>query len=531
MKRYELIVIGAGPAGLSAAVEAARSGMRVIVFDENARPGGQLFKQIHKFFGSKEHMAKIRGFRIGEMLLKDAEEAGVTVCLNATVIGIFPEMKVTVKFSDHIEHFSGDNIVVSTGAAENMVVFDGWTKPGVIGAGAAQTLMNLYGVQPGQRVLMVGSGNVGLVVGYQLLQAGCRLVAIIDAAPRIGGYGVHASKLARLGVPFYMSHTIIKAEGSDCVTGAVVAEVDDRFQPVPGTEMRFDVDTVCLAVGLSPMSQVLRLSGCEILDTPGGLVPKTDEYGQTSIPGIFAAGDVAGIEEASSAMIGGRIAGIAAAHRGGYISESDFKARAEVLESSLEQLRQGMFSKENKGRSDLKETDEGYLLSQSLLHKGYIEEPELDSFPVAASKMAGIHPVIECTQNIPCNPCQDACRTGCIVVGRNITNIPMVQHEKECTGCGLCVVSCSGQAIFLVNDKYDDKRASVTMAYEFLPYPQIGQIGTALDRAGKPVCAAEVVSLRINNTTDQTALLTIAVPKEFSKRARAFQLEGGQFNG
>ena len=270
MKRYELIVIGAGPAGLSAAIEAAKTGMNVIVFDENSRPGGQLFKQIHKFFGSKEHMAKIRGVKIGLMLLEEAEEAGVKVRLNATVMGIFPEKKITVKFNDHIEQYSADNIIVATGAAENMIMFDGWTKPGVIGAGAAQTMMNLYGVKPGKRILMVGSGNVGLVVGYQLLQAGCELVAIIDAASRVGGYGVHASKVTRQGVPFYMSHTVLKAEGKDCVSGAVIAEVDSSFKPIPGTEKHFEVDTICLAVGLSPMSQVLRMSGCDILDTPGG---------------------------------------------------------------------------------------------------------------------------------------------------------------------------------------------------------------------------------------------------------------------
>jgi NADPH-dependent 2,4-dienoyl-CoA reductase/sulfur reductase-like enzyme/Fe-S-cluster-containing hydrogenase component 2 len=527
MKRFELIVIGAGPAGLSAAVEAAKAGMCVGVFDENARPGGQLFKQIHKFFGSKEHMAKIRGFRIGELLLKEAEEAGVNVYLNATVMGIFPEKTISVKFEDHIEHFRGDHIVVATGAAENMVLFDGWTKPGLIGAGAAQTLMNLYGVQPGKRVLMVGSGNVGLVVGYQLLQAGCELAAVIDAAPRVGGYGVHAAKLARQGVPFYMSHTILKAEGEACVSGAMIAEVDSSFRPVPGTEKHIDADTICLAVGLSPMSQVLRMSACEILDTPGGLVPKVNEYGETTVPGIYAAGDVAGIEEASSAMLSGRITGAAAAYRGGYLSEEEFTARVTGLKASLQQLRQGMFSKENRGRADLAWTDEGYRLSESLLKYGFVDEAELERFPAAVYKTSGVHPVIECTQNIPCNPCQDACRTGCIVVGGTITNIPALDEGKTCTGCGLCVASCSGQAIFLVDDHYDNNRAAVTMPYEFLPYPKKGQYGTALDRAGQPLCRAEVVALRTNNATDQTALLTIAVPKEYTNKARAFKLEGG----
>ncbi|MGE4549062.1 MAG: FAD-dependent oxidoreductase, partial [Intestinibacillus sp.] len=385
-----------------------------------------------------------------------------------------------------------------------------------------------HGVQPGQRVLMVGSGNVGLVVSYQLMQAGCEVAALIDAAPRVGGYGVHAAKVARYGVPFYMRHTIVRAEGRGQVEGAVIAEVDDRFQPVPGTEKRLEIDTICLAVGLSPMSQVLRMSGCEIEDTPGGLVPRTDAYGETTIPGLFAAGDVAGIEEASSAMIGGRIAGLAAARRAGYLDEEAFKTQAETARASLGQLRQGMFARENRGRTDLTETEEGYALSQTLLQKGYVEEAELAAFPSAGSKRGGVHPVIECTQNIPCNPCQDACKFGCIRVGEQITGIPALDAEKKCTGCGLCVASCSGQAIFLVDENFDDARASVTMAYEFLPAPEKGQVGTALDRAGRPVCDAEVVSFRTSAATDGTALLTIAVPREFVRSARAFTLNGGE---
>ncbi len=524
MERYELIVIGAGPAGLSAAIEAAKCGMHVAVFDENARPGGQLFKQIHKFFGSKEHKAKIRGFRIGEELLQEAKKAGVKVTLNATVLGIFPQKEITVRIGEAVQHYKGDAIVVATGASENMVLFDGWTKPGVIGAGAAQTMMNLHGLRPGNRVLMVGSGNVGLVVSYQLLQAGCEVVGILDAAPRVGGYGVHAAKVARQSVPFYLSHTIVQAEGGDCVTGATIAQVDAAFQPIAGTEKHFDIDTICLAVGLSPMSQVLRMTGCDILDTPGGLVPKTNAYGETTLPGIFAAGDVAGIEEASSAMIGGRIAGIAAAHRAGYLAQDAFAQAVEACRSSLSQLREGMFAKENRGRTDLTATDEGYPISQSLLQHGYMTQEELAAFPSFQCTAKGVHPVIECTQNIPCNPCQDACKFGCIQVGDKITKLPVIDEAHPCSGCGMCVASCSGQAIFLVNDEFDEQRASITMAYEFLPYPEVGTQGMALDRSGQEVCAAEVISLRSAPATDGTALLTIAVPKAYAAQARAFRL-------
>lgn len=520
MQRYELIVIGAGPAGLSAAIEAAQHGMRVVVFDENARPGGQLFKQIHKFFGSKEHKAKIRGYVIGQQLLQRAEELGVHVELNATVIGMFREKEVCVMQNGQIVHYKGDNIVVATGAAENMVTFRGWDLPGVIGAGAAQTMMNLHGVMPGKKILMVGSGNVGLVVGFQLIQAGCELVAIIDAAPRVGGYGVHAAKVARTGVPFYMSHTIVKAEGEDHVTGATIAQVDSKWQFIPGTEKHLDVDTICIAVGLSPMSQLARMGGCEMVDDPkrGGLVPVVDQYGATSIPGIYCAGDVSGIEEASSAMIEGRIAGLAAAANSGYMTQEELERAFEQQHSSLDQLRQGMFAPKNKGRTDMTQTDEGYALSANLLAHGYVADEEITAFPSANLAGEQIHPVIECTQNIPCNPCQDACPVGCIKVGSNITSLPVLNPETQCIGCGMCVASCPGQAIFLLKEEGD--QAEITLPYEFLPLPQKGDKGTALSRSGQPLCPAEVVAVKAVKAMDHTNLITMRVPKAFAAAAR-----------
>jgi len=525
MKRYELLVVGAGPAGLSAAIEAARLGMKVAVFDENSRPGGQLFKQIHKFFGSKEHKAKIRGYRIGAELLSEAERLGVEVHLNAVVTGIFEFMEINVMENGELCHYKGNAVLVAAGARENMIPFEGWTLPGVIGAGAAQTMMNLHGVRPGQRVLMVGSGNVGLVVSYQLLQAGIQVAAIIDAAPQVGGYGVHASKVARTGVPFLLSHTIIKAEGTERVTGAVIAKVDEKFRPIAGTEQHFDVDTICMAVGLSPMSQLLAMAGCR-MEERRGTVPVLNEYGETSVAGIFAAGDVAGIEEASSAMLTGRIAGTAIARKLGYLDEETFSGEYQALKEALSRLHEGMFSPENRGRRDLTETDEGIPLSQSLLKNGYIEKEELTRFP-GVVKQKGIHPVIECTQNIPCNPCQDACKFGCIAVGSRITKLPEVAKDSRCTGCGMCVASCSGQAIFLVNEDYDETGASVTLPYEFFPYPKAGERGLALGRDGRPVCEAEVISVKSSPVMDQTALLTIRVPKEMAMTARFYRAKEG----
>ncbi len=522
MKRVGLIVVGAGPAGLSAAIEAAKRGVDTVVFDENARPGGQLFKQIHKFFGSKEHRAKIRGFRIGQQLLKEADEAGVKVVLDATVIGLYLDKEVVVRIGDGIEHYKADSVIIACGAAENMVPFPGWTLPGVIGAGAAQTMMNLHGVRPGSKVLMLGSGNVGLVVSFQLLQAGCEVVALADAAPRIGGYGVHASKLARTGIPFYLPYTIKEAEGTDHVTGVTIAKLDEHFQFVPGTEKHFDVDTICIAVGLSPMSQLMKMAGCEMEDNPkrGGQVPIIDEHGQTSIPGIFAAGDVSGIEEASSAMIEGRQAGIYAAEYLGYVDEQEFDTEEAALDSALDGLRQGMFAPGNKGKK-IDKTEEGIPVSENLLAKGFVADDEISRFPGFVHK-AGVHPVIECTQNIPCNPCQDACNKGCIKVGEHITTLPAVEEDSKCVNCGMCVANCPGQAIFLV-DEDKDGAAEITLPYEFLPLPETGAKGVALGRDGRELCPAEVVRVRSVKAWDKTNLLTIRVPKEYADTARFYK--------
>ena len=291
----------------------------------------------------------------------------------------------------------------------------------------------------------------------------------------------------------------------------------------PGTEKHFDVDIVCLAVGLSPMSQLLKSAGCEMIEDPkkGGVVPKCDEYGETSIPGIFVAGDVSGIEEASSAMIEGRIAGYAAAEHLGFLDSEEKKKRSEASEKALESLRQGMFAPKNRGKL-IEKTEEGIPVSMNLLKKGFVSDDEIGQYP-GVTHAVGIHPVMECTQNIPCNPCQDACPKGCISIGENITSLPVVVPGSQCIGCGMCVAACSGQAIFLVDEDTGDGFATVTLPYEFLPLPQKGDKGKGLDRSGKEVCEAEVVEVRSAKAFDHTNLLTMKVPKEMAMTARFFR--------
>lgn len=348
----DVVVVGAGPAGLSAAIEAGKAGADTLVVDLNLKPGGQLFKQIHKFFGSSAHRSGIRGIDIGKALLKEAEEAGVEIWLKSTVVGLFPGYKVGIqRGSDNEETqlitVQAKKIIVATGASENVVRFKGWTMPGVMGAGAAQTMINVHHVKPGKRIVMLGSGNVGLIVSYQLMQAGCDVVALVEAAPKIGGYAVHAAKIRRAGVPIYTGHTIAEAvAGEDgCVSKVVIVQVDETFRPIPGTEKTLDADCVAIGAGLKPVAELLRLLNCRFVFNGvfGGYIPLHNENMETSLSGVYVAGDSTGVEEANTALEEGRIAGISASESLGRLTEAEAKARKNEIWERLNSLRMGPF--------------------------------------------------------------------------------------------------------------------------------------------------------------------------------------------
>lgn len=162
MKR-EVVIIGGGPAGLAAAIEAKKDGCDVLLVDENRRAGGQLFKQLHKFFGSRAHRAGVRGIDIGKQLLMETEELGIDFWLNSACIGIFPDKRAAILRDGKTEIVEAQKLLLCTGGAENPLRFPGWTLPGVMGAGAAQTMANVQRVLPGKRILMIGSGNVGVI--------------------------------------------------------------------------------------------------------------------------------------------------------------------------------------------------------------------------------------------------------------------------------------------------------------------------------------------------------------------------------
>ena len=353
MKATDIAIIGGGPAGLSAAIYAASLGVKVTLIDDGLELGGQLIKQTHKFFGSEKQFAGVRGIEIAKKMIRDIERYGnVEVIANATVTGYYEDEVITITKGvngDILKKLKAQRIIIATGASENMLPFVNNDLPGVYGAGAVQTLMNLYGVVPGNNILMIGAGNIGLIVSYQLLQAGIKVAAIVEALPNIGGYLVHASKIRRLGVPIYTSHSLKEVYGTDCVDKAVISEINQNFEFVPGTEKELEVDTICLAVGLSPLSDLLWQANCQMKYVPElcGYVALRDDNMKTTKDKIYIAGDVAGIEEASSAMLEGQIAGLNAAVSLGYKCDN-YKEQDEKLKTELKELRDNPLSEEIK---------------------------------------------------------------------------------------------------------------------------------------------------------------------------------------
>ncbi len=505
MVKTDFLIIGGGPAGLSAAVETGRRNIKTLIVDEGVELGGQLVKQTHKFFGHEGFYASVRGFEIAKKLISQLNE-NVTVMKQTIVTGIYEDVVTAYdREKDLVVEIEPKYILISTGASERFIPFKNNHLPGVYGAGAVQTLMNQFMVLPGKRVLMVGSGNIGLIVSYQLLQAGAQVKAIVEIADKVGGYQVHAAKVKRLGVPILLRHTIKEAIGEEKVEGAVIAQVDEKFNIIAGSEKELAVDMICVAVGLLPSIELAQMAGVRIEYVPelGGYVPYRDKEMRTNIKNIFVAGDLAGIEEATTAMIEGRIAGLVVSRELTGVDQPDL----EKMQKELVEFRSGPFS--DKVRRGLERFFPQQVLS-------YSKDTQKDTGPVGK-----LRPVIECYENIPCNPCQTSCPSGAISVHQNINSLPVIDYSK-CTGCGICVIKCPGLAIFMVQENYQPGRDLVVLPYEFSPLPEKGQKVIALDREGKEVTQAEIV--KVVKSANKTHLVHLAVPSGFGQIVRSFRL-------
>jgi len=349
IERIELAVVGGGPAGLAAAVKAAELGLEsIVLFERDNFLGGQLVKQTHQFFGSKDQYAGTRGIDIAEELTdKVRKEAAIEVKTGAVVQGYYEDAVIGYLEDERFQKVKPEKTIIATGAAEKMLSFPNNDLPGIYGAGAVQTLMNQYGILPGEEILMIGAGNIGLIVTYQLLQAGVKVKAVVEATDKIGGYAVHATKIRRAGIPILTKHTIKEARGDSKVEEAVICQLDENWNIIPGTEEILEIDTICLAVGLTPKIDLALQAGCQMAYVPelGGDVPVRDEDLEMTEENIYIAGDAGGIEEATAAILEGELAAINAvrAISGG---GSDLEAVYAEVSEKLADLRRGPVGEE-----------------------------------------------------------------------------------------------------------------------------------------------------------------------------------------
>ena len=363
--------------------------------------------------------------------------------------------------------------MVATGARERSLSFSGNTLPGVYGAGAFQTLVNRDLVKPCQNLFIIGGGNVGLIAGYHAIQAGIHVAGLVEAAPECGGYKVHKDKLVRSGVPIYTSHTVLEARGKDKVESVVIAQVDQNFKPIPGTEKVYDCDTLLIAVGLEPVDEFFKVAEAVGVD-------------------VYAAGDANEIAEASAAIFSGKIVGNEIAKKLG---------------------------------KDLPDIPASWLETEEILKSKpgkVVPEQYID-------KLDGVFPVFHCTQEIPCNPCSSVCPKDLIFIDEaDIRKLPHFdeKHADECTSCGRCVAVCPGLAVSLVDFRKRQQTALVTLPVE-QNYPDIA-VGNEIevtDTDGNALGTYQIEKIRtVAGFKDGTRLFSVETPASISKQVAGFRV-------
>ena len=292
----DLAIIGAGPAGLAAAVQAKRLGLKdLVVFDRDEKPGGILRQCIHAGFGLEKFQEELTGPEYAHRYLKLAQAEGVDFALDTTVLEMDRDRVLTVVSArDGLRQVECGSIILAMGCRERprgAIGIPGTRPAGIFTAGHAQRLINIEGYMPGKSVVVLGSGDIGLIMARRLALEGAEVKAVAEILPYPSGLVRNVVQcLHDFDIPLLLSHTVAEVHGDRRVEGVTLVRVDDRWNPVPGTERRIDCDTLLLSVGLIPENELSKGAGVAMDQRTAGAV--INDFFETTVPGVFSCGNV-----------------------------------------------------------------------------------------------------------------------------------------------------------------------------------------------------------------------------------------------
>jgi len=349
-EEVDLLVIGGGPAGLSAAGEAARHGLRVVLVDERVTLGGQIYRQPGPGFVVRDAHRVGREYQRGVALVDAALRSGAELRCRTSVLSLRGTTAACLTEGEgHVSLVRAQRVLVAPGASDRPVPFPGWTLPGVVTAGGAQALVKASRVAPGSRLMFAGSGPLALAFPAQLRHMGVNVLLALEAGPMprvvdlarllAVGWGNSAllydalsyrAQLFKGRVPLRYQRVVVRAEGEEKLESVVHAAVDADWRVLPDSEERVEADTLCVGYGFVPSTELLRLAGCRFGydEELGGLVVEVDAWQRTSVEGVFAAGDGTGVRGAPVALGQGRLAALGAAVDIGAITQGLAEALA-----------------------------------------------------------------------------------------------------------------------------------------------------------------------------------------------------------
>lgn len=292
----DILVIGAGPAGLAAAVAARKSGIdSLLVLEREKEPGGILRQCIHNGFGLHRFHEELTGPEYAERDIAEARSLDIPIDCDSTVLSVSPDRTVTcVSPSAGFRTIKAKAVILAMGCRERprgALSTPGTRCAGIYSAGTAQRFVNLEGFMPGKRVVILGSGDIGLIMARRMTLQGAKVLACVEIMPYSSGLNRNIVQcLNDYGIPLYLSHTVTNIHGRERLTGVTVSRVDESRRPIPGTEMDFQCDTLLLSCGLIPENELSCSAGVELSPATSGAV--VAENYETSVPGIFACGNV-----------------------------------------------------------------------------------------------------------------------------------------------------------------------------------------------------------------------------------------------